>query len=106
MKRNAADRAFQQPVGLHPRHGFAPLRLNVFGEQGGLYVSLTTMDIFRDMVESTDDLVVRLDHRGRVFYISPSTEKIYGVPPGGVHGEKGAFIRTPRGPGRHHGSHV
>lgn len=40
-----------------------------------------TDDIFRDMVESTDDLVVRLDRRGRVFYISPSTMKIYGVPP-------------------------
>ena len=54
-----------------------------------------TDDIFRDLVESTDDLVVRLDHQGRVFYISPSTMLIYGVPPQACLGKKALWFVHP-----------
>lgn len=55
-------------------------------------MTLPSGDIFRDLVESTDDLVVRLDSQGRVFYISPSTVKIYGVPPEACLGKRALFF--------------
>lgn len=38
-------------------------------------------DFFRELVETTDDLVIRLDRAGRFWYVSPSAEKIFGIKP-------------------------
>ncbi len=36
---------------------------------------------FRELVEGSDDLVVRMDGQARFTYLSPAAERIYGLPP-------------------------
>lgn len=38
-------------------------------------------EFFKDLVEKTADIVIRLDHKGRLLYLSPLDEKKFGVKP-------------------------
>ena len=37
-------------------------------------------DLFRDIVETTDNLVIKLDHEGRIAYINPAGSILFGEP--------------------------
>ena len=49
---------------------------------------LPSDDIFRDLVESTQDLVISLDRQGRIFYASPSTLGLFGLRPSACLGHR------------------
>jgi PAS domain S-box-containing protein len=36
---------------------------------------------FRELIEGTDDLVVRLDHEGHFIYLNHTAERVFGLPP-------------------------
>lgn len=42
---------------------------------------MSDSEFFRDLVENTNDLIARFDNRGRFFYVSPSAESVFGIPP-------------------------